>query len=65
MIDDFWTSLRRDARFSQSYDRYHFGCMVGTPGASYALEELATRLGKMLDAATRVIFALDYPWKEI
>ena len=61
MIDDCWISLRRNARFAESYDRYHLGCMARTPGASDALEELAIRLGKMLDAATRVIFALDYP----
>jgi hypothetical protein len=46
MIDDFWISLRREARFVESYDRYPFGCMNGTPGAYEALDELATRLGK-------------------
>ena len=65
MIDDFWISIRRDARFTQSYGRYHCGCMVGAPGGSEALEQLAIRLGKMLAVATRVIVALDYPWKEI
>ena len=48
MIDDFWISIRRDARFTQSYGRYHCGCMVGAPGGSEALEQLAIRLGKML-----------------
>ena len=65
MIDDVWVDLRRDARFVQSYDNYHFGCMAGTPGGREALEELAKRLGRMIDGATRVICALDYPWKEI
>ena len=39
--------------------------MVDAPGGKDALEALAIRLGKMLDAATRVIFALDYPWTKI
>ena len=27
MIDDFWIGLRHEVKFTQPYDKYHFGCM--------------------------------------
>ena len=68
MIDDFWIGLRHEAKFTKSYDQYHFGCMVDAFTAAERQEvssDLARRLGKMLDDAVRVAHALDYPWTEI
>ena len=67
-IDDFWLSLRHEIKFTQSHDRYRFGCMKGDFSSSeleQAIGDLARRLGKMLSDAIAAIFALDYPWKEV
>ena len=68
MVDDCWLGFCYEIKFTQSYDRYHFGCRksdLSSAELTPVVDDLARRLGKLLADTITLIFALDYPWKEV